>query len=310
MSVVYALFILVIVPFVGLIFSTSAGRGLRISRSYQGFTTGIVTGDETVRLSKVAFWILYPNVLAVASYLLLYLSDAAPSRAAIATIPVFWLELLIWLSILRRLSLVNWKLYIAEVIISHLIGIWFCATLFHLKPSELIPEQNDLVMQFWLLVAGFLITVVTDLSESPFDSEKKLENYWVKNARSIINKHFLDEGIQRGTDLWYLILAILVKENYERPPMFRKLETYYGKTTGIGQVSVKNLSDEESIKMSVELISTYYNDYLTRLDEGTYSDWEMVRDVAEKYNPDEDYISDVSRVFFRLKQSKNIQIKD
>lgn len=116
------------------------------------------------------------------------------------------------------------------------------------------------------------------------------------------------EAVANGTDP-ELVLAIMVAENLQRPPWFRRLERIKGwfwpeGTYGVMQVhSERPISDEESIRLAVSGRLKGLRIPMSLYGDQAFVDHKALRHVIMQYNPDPRYADTVSQIVSELRSS-------
>lgn len=292
-------FVVFLVPVFGIIFISLLGSAIGVTNHYQGFSNGVLTGSGYIKVSKVLFWVLYANFLGVCSYLILSFINVSEASIGAYSAVLFWIFLALWIRVFGRLSLVNIKLYVAMALLSIGLAFWLKNTIFELEPSELVPETSDVIFQFWLLATAFFVAVIIDISESGFDYEPKKRKFWIRSALRIQDKGFVPK--KYTGNLRALILAILVKEDFERPKVFRIFERPFGKTTGIGQMPGRGHSDSKSAMLACDKISDLYQNASLEVEETDYKELSIAQKVAFDFNHSYEYSYEISDIYQVLK---------
>lgn len=165
-----------------------------------------------------------------------------------------------------------------------------------LPKKSLLPNLKTAGNELWLALLVFVYAVGNNIVISDSRSWARRNSY-VRHSYRSAQTHYgqtVDESI--SDDLLKLITyAIIVFENYCRPPVVRVLERAWpsknGRTTGIMQVaSAVPLSDEQSVKLGVEILSKSWEKHIH---DGR---WDRIRNVIADYNKDSDYVYKVMEV--------------
>lgn len=287
--------LIILIPIFGFIFSTFLGKLKKISNQYQGFTQGNVEGTITEKLTKVISWILYPQLLAIFLYLFsYYVFSKEVSLSAWVLVPVFWVELLIWIIVLGRLKLVSVGLFSLQMITSVGLSIVFLKRIFIIGPKRIIPDDSDIVFQFWILVLIYLVLTSIKINEDKKSEESRNKSYY-KNKAQKFNKKYSDQLKKQDKEIKDVVIAILIKENFERPKIFRIFEKRFGETTGIAQVKGK-FSDNESVVECIKIIKKRKS----TCDKSEYIPGAMswYEQALYDYNYDVDYVNSVLEILY------------
>lgn len=169
------------------------------------------------------------------------------------------------------------------------VGVGTAAIISRSTLEPLVPPVSDLSATLWTgLVAGVVGVYVLRLSESG----SKDRDFLLKASRQSIPPelwaHAAVESKAAGVDAT-LTHAMMIAENLNRPPWFRRLELLKGKvfpagTYGIMQVASSTpLSDKESIDQAIHsrLVSAP-----SMVDSRGWPDSQAVRRFAKTYNDD------------------------
>lgn len=300
LTIIFILLVL-IVPLSALLISTSIGKGLKVSTVYQGFSNGIMTGEQGAPLNKSIFWILYPNMFSIPIYLILFWIDFKHPNYASLFVPVFWGYFTLWIFKIHRQLLVEWPLYITIQMFSLLLSVWFSFAVFQYEPQELTPDKSDVIFQFWFGILIFSLTIINEFQTNRSDYNKKLARYWKSSALDIEKMELIPPSLEKDSDLYLLLLAVLVKENFERPKIIRRFDR---RTHGIAQVQGERIDDKTSVKLALELIRSAYEKYLNDNSDNQIWDSNMGYSIGLAYNNnDEQYANNISEIFQSLKEN-------
>lgn len=194
------------------------------------------------------------------------------------------IRLYITKNILRREDLMNSSFYIQIYGIS-ITGCYLINQCFISKVVSVFPSAEEMKVGIWLLIILFLYFVIKKHIHIQYREqvstfgEKKQEYILVQYVR-LKNLYHNDIKL-KDKELYPLIYAMMVYENYKRPSFFRKIDnisyrfTGKEKKMGIMQMTSKTeIDDKTSIKLAtkkIEKISesiktkgkkTYYQDIL------------------------------------------------
>lgn len=150
---------------------------------------------------------------------------------------------------------------------------------------RIVPESADLSTTLWTAAfAGIIGAFVLAVSRGEAPSMTQL----VARSRSTLSKQlwsFIEnEAQQQGADVW-LVQAVALTENLQRPSWFRRLERMGGNIVGRGTYGVMQVTsegpidDEESVRVAIRK-------YFAGTGKQGVLDYEEVRGVLKSYNPD------------------------
>jgi len=162
------------------------------------------------------------------------------------------------------------------------------------QAGPLIPEVDEIVTGLWTAFsAGIVAVFLTDrrVSGSP-------DSYAVIGAavRDIAPEHkaWCEKYSAASDTDARLLQTVLVVESLSRPRWFRKLEDISARimkrsgTYGLMQVTSDHpVSDEESVEIAAR---DHFAGLQVPLDENDYLDWEELRRLFARYNPDDQYV--------------------
>jgi hypothetical protein len=191
--------------------------------------------------------------------------------------------------------LINWPRFVTHCAIGIMAAV--AAFKFLVLPKKsLLPDLETAGNELWLALLVFIYAVGNNVVIGDSRSPTRRNSY-VRHSYMTARAHFgniIDDNIK--DDLLKLIVyAIIVFENYCRPPVVRSLERAWpsqnGRTTGIMQVaSPKPLSDEDSVRKGLDILSKSWENH-------THEEtWERIQSVIAEYNKDDGYIYKVNEV--------------
>lgn len=173
---------------------------------------------------------------------------------------------------------------------------WLAYHFLILPNRSLLPDLDAAGNELWLAILAFLYAAANKatLSGGPGDSRR---NAFIKRSYEkaegefgeLINEKISDDQLQLIT------YAILIYEDYCRPPLTRMLERMLfwkrDRTTGVMQVASSTaLTDRESVELGTQKLLTSWKAFA---DEGIYS---RVHSTIAAYNQDMVYVSRVLEV--------------
>lgn len=191
--------------------------------------------------------------------------------------------------------LINWPRFLIHSGFGILVA--YAAFEFLVLPKKsLLPDLETAGNELWLALLVFLYAVGNNvvISDSRAPSRR---NSYVRHSYIAARARFgtmIDESIKDDL-LKLMVYAIIVFENYCRPPVVRYLERVWpsrnGRTTGVMQVASLNpLSDEDSVRKGLQIISRSWENH--KHDET----WGRVQRVVADYNRDDEYVYKVNEI--------------
>jgi hypothetical protein len=205
---------------------------------------------------------------------------------------------ILYIFIYDKQEIVNWIKIVIQILFGLMIGWWAFYALI-LPKQDIFPDAKNIGNELWVMIALFLYTIVNKI-ETPSGPSNKRKNRYIKK-RYLEFKSKYDKIISTDIDLTIQLItyAILIYENYNRPPLIRSIERMVfpklSKTLGIMQVSTSYLiSDEESVVLGLariqnaKMIALNNNEKITA--------YFFVSRILAEYNKDDDYIDDVMNV--------------
>jgi len=238
-------------------------------------------------------------------------------------------RLLFNLIITNRILLMNWSRQIITDLAIVVLA-YFSYTKIIITKENLIPDFSTFSEELWIIIAIFIYQVFNKVQLSSNSTIKRKDNY-IKNRLSKFKKNY-DNTIRESINnekLIALIYSIMIYEDFNRPKGIRLLENFVHKLTkkphtlGVMQVNTnKKISDLESVKMGVDKVQRCYKRlpeifkekekkekfdddetfYNTGIDVNKFranrkiSQWEIEREILKDYNPDNNYINEVSEL--------------
>lgn len=218
------------------------------------------------------------------------------------------IELLIRLcyvkNILRREDLLNTTYYVQIYGIS----IFFCYLVnsnFISEVNSVFPSAEEMRVGVWLLIILFIYFVLKKHvhfqykeQQSTFASRKQ-EYILVQYTRF---KNQYQKSIKlKEKELFPLVYAMMIYENYRRPAFFRKIDlilyrfTGSEKKLGIMQISTRSeINDLDSIKMSVKRIEKIVEKI------GKKSKKNIISNILEEYYSHENYIKNIQDIYEKI----------
>lgn len=266
-------------------------------KEYQGFTTRFFNNrDSAISTSSVIFWITIVPSFSMLSYLV---ANFLLNRWILISYiwllsPIFWLMEFLWVILLNRFMLINKSFILLIGLASTILNFYLSRLIFTGNIKDILPDNSDSAWQLYVFISMFLVSLIQALYNQ--------ENYLLKQQKYIANKTELYKKkykILNNLDntLQDLIIAILIKEDFERPPIFRVFENlFHCKTRNIAQNDSQN--DWHSIYILIRNIVEGLGN-----DDEKYS-VENVKSVLKRINTSDDYVEDVYNLYNGLYVSR------
>lgn len=231
--------------------------------------------------------------------------------------------------ITNRGRLINWiRQIITDIAIILLSYLSYNSII--INRENLIPDFSTFSEELWIIIAIFIYQVFNKVNLSS-NSTIKRKNKYIKNRILKFKKEY-DTIIREKVNnerIIALIYSIIIYEDFNRPKVIRLLENIVHKITnkphtlGVMQVySKKIVSDIESVKLGTDKIINCYNrlpvifqkikeereiendelldnigiDIKKFNQNRKISQWEIERELLKDYNPDNNYIHEVSEL--------------
>jgi hypothetical protein len=171
---------------------------------------------------------------------------------------------------------------------------------------QLVPAPHEFVNTFWTTAFVALLTayialnakVQRDPVQAVVRSEAEVGRDLIDQARNAATKARADEN---------LVVAVLLTENLQRPPWFRRLERAKGRlfregTYGVMQVRAdRPISDSESIRLAV---TDFLAGVQLRYHDEYNVDEESLKAALRAYNNSDNFVSLGSDVFKALQKRR------
>lgn len=202
-----------------------------------------------------------------------------------------------------RVLLLNWPKEIGQgtIIIA---GAKLLDDQFISERVNLFPDLSTVGTEIWLLIGLFLFHVANQMRFESAASERRKIRYVLARAK-LFRRRFSPELsiVPANSRLRALILAIMIYEDFNRPRPARIVENVahrfgLARTLGLMQVtSDVPLSDKESVARGVrKVLQTWEKESLVDHGYESYQEYMTMREILKDYNPDDDYISEVSSI--------------
>lgn len=232
---------------------------------------------------------LAPAVFMVALSAAAVASGHADLRVGIYWIAIYYYALrVIYILAMNIHRLVSWPRFVFHSGVG-LAAAWLVYHTLILPNRSLLPNLDTAGNELWLAIFAFLYAAANNVTVSGGPGARR-RNFFIKRSYdhaersygALINERISDDKLQLIT------YAILIYEDYCRPPSMRTLErlSFWKKerTTGIMQVASSTaLTDEESIKLGAQKLSVSWQRFA---EENLY---DRTLSTITDYNKDSDY---------------------
>lgn len=254
---------------------------------------------------NLAFRILAPGVYTVFIAIILYLVDANILVNNIWFIAIWYTILNLIVSILfGRFALIN-KL---QYILTHVLAIFVAYCFYVLSLSKgtffILPDSDNFRTELWVILILFFYAVLVNYEPNQAKYVQKKEKYIQSRYKFFCNKYqkIIEADPFKVDLLQKLFFAIMILEDLNRNVLTRFIERAlfpFGlvRTTGIMQVSsTQNLTDNKSVALAKRRIQQIYTDNENKFE----NNYDLIKHIAEKYNPSGEYIQGIIEVFREL----------
>jgi hypothetical protein len=209
--------------------------------------------------------------------------------------PYYYIIRAVVIFLLNRQRLISWPRYVGHAFVG-IVAAQLAYKYLILPNRSLIPDLEAAGNELWLAMLAFLYAVANKipLSGGPGDRRRNaFVNTHYASARRQFGK-LIDSKIDDEV-LKLIAYAVLVYEDYCRPPAIRALERLAiwkeMRTTGIMQVSAQSaLTDEESVVRGLDMLVASWSQH------GDEEIWGRVRSTIVDYNKDDGYFNRVDEV--------------
>jgi hypothetical protein len=201
--------------------------------------------------------------------------------------------------LLGRGRLLNWPLLLLQSSVS--IGAAFLTYRHLILPRHpLFPKAADVGSQLWVIIALFLYATFNSARSSSAGPERRKVAY-IRRQYSMLSAAYgslVTEGVKGRADLVAIAYAIMIHENFNRPPLLRSLERLLGprlvKTFGLMQVQASTrLDDSTSVRLGLEKLQAAYDRFAAKRGG---DQWSMAHAVVADFNRDDEYIMEVMQI--------------
>ena len=220
-----------------------------------------------------------------------------------------WFKIIV---ILNRIELYDWKMEIRIFLIGVILNLWIYYN-FVIKTDQIFLSAEELREEIWISCFLFILVLIRDYIYNHEKISSKKES--LKKKEYIISKYYkykkkYDKLVKvKNIDISNLIYAIMIYENYNRPPIIREIEKIKllisgHATLGIMQVSVTNLiNNEESIKLGVNKI---LKEIKKEKKEKNFS----ISNIIQNYNNGEKYKAEVMYIYEIIRKENGYNDQD
>lgn len=263
-------------------------------KEYQGFTTRFFSDKDTeISINSIIFWTFLIPIYSIFMYLfrVLIITDNEFSYIWLIS-PIFWVVLLIWIILLNRINLVNKTFIFLIGFTSSILNYYISNVLFTGNLSDLEPNKSNVSWQLYSIVFLFLASLIQIIYNN--------DNYLLKRKNYIKSKILLYKTRYKlisnlEDSVKCLILAILIKEDFERPPIIRAVEILFNrKTRHIAQ------NDAQNDWHSVYLLT---RDVVTQVNQSKGVELEKIMgEILYKINNSQRFKEDVENLYWNVKE--------
>ena len=297
-----------------------------VDRGY--VTLSLIAADDTMPAFNFVFKTLTPLVQYILFIALCQI--VTPLAFLLANsymiIVYYWLYRGLYYILRGAFHLANWPIFLLYMIVSVGIAIWIYG--FVESVDSILPDKEALRDQLWILIAIFVYQVVNGLQINRTGTEDRKHRYALSKYHEFAKKYseVVDANCEYEVDA-DLLYAIMIVENYNRPPLVRMVEnlkfrlSHKRMSLGIMQVKTdKMIDDKESIRQAAGIISKLRQEYIGNRNEeevgalgrlGSY-----IHTLAEKYNGGNwEYAREVREIFetinsMHIKDVYDVDLKD
>lgn len=297
-----------------------------VDRGY--VTLSLIAADDTMPAFNFVFKTLTPLVQYILFIALCQI--VTPLAFLLANsymiIVYYWLYRGLYYILRGAFHLANWPIFLLYMIVSVGIAIWIYG--FVESVDSILPDKEALRDQLWILIAIFVYQVVNGLQINRTGTEDRKHRYALSKYHEFAKKYseVVDANCEYEVDA-DLLYAIMIVENYNRPPLVRMVEnlkfrlSHKRMSLGIMQVKTdKMIDDKESIRQAAGIISKLRQEYIGNRNEEELGALERlgsyIHTLAEKYNGGNwEYAREVREIFetinsMHIKDVYDVDLKD
>lgn len=277
----------------------------------------VVIQEDTAPLFNYLFKVLAPIV-----YIILLTALFQVLGLHQLTKNIYWIVIDYWIIrisaviLLGHIRLINWLTQILYWSSSIALAIWFQSVVG--KVNTILPDPQSLLEELWLLIIVFLYSIFNKVEISRAGSQRRKERYIDTQYLKFRSRYEqLVSECSKAPIIESITYSVMIYENFNRPPFARFLERLIFANSknmhsfGIMQVqSVKPLTNEDSIRLGIEIIKNAVRHYAAVNEQSWVSYYELIQEVSKLYNGgNANYSSEVYNIFEQLR-SKYYPIKD
>lgn len=220
-----------------------------------------------------------------------------------------------------RFRLLNWRMQITHAVVASVLA-WVVYRQLIVVKSHLVPDFSSMANQLWIVIAAFIYALFNKITIST-DSADRRKRQYIDSRYKTYRARYIDiiRSEVRDSRLEALVFAIMIHEDFNRPPVFRAVERalfFVGaaKTLGIMQVqSDRCISDSESVRMACQRLASDFNaatdklgtDQLYGTSEAYWrkqqKEREELRKIMGRYNRSTEYCDEVQRLYDLIRYS-------
>lgn len=224
-------------------------------------------------------------------------------------VPLYWLLRLAYIALKNYFLYINWRYELLAMGVSLLLGegVFFLVLRPLLRAGEtvFIPLE-DLRNAVWFAIIAYVTKVVWEVVKSAFEAgaifpPERRARIIMKKYRRFSGKYQtellrLTEDLPDRREFLCLVYAVMIYEDYNRPPVWRLAERLAKRllprremTLGIMQVRTgRDITELESVRLGTEKLLEAY------LDSG------CIEDAVRAYNRSGEYLREVEAIFYVL----------
>lgn len=200
---------------------------------------------------------------------------------------------------LARVSLINWTTFGPQAVFGTTAA--YLAYRYLIVPrSPLFPNATTIGNELWIAVALFLYATTNNIRISSAGTIRR-KNRYIERQFSELRRAYskLVEGQFPERYMELVPYAVMVHENFNRPPLVRRIERLMfprlSRTLGIMQVRAETrVSDDESVSIGVAELRRLFEETRSELVAAkTSSKAALLYGTLAKYNRDQRYVTEV-----------------
>lgn len=287
--------------------------------------------DEEAPAFNYLYRILSPTVYIILISTIFYKFSLDSFVKNIFLIPIYYVVFRLLFNLAtNRLLLINWTRQtitdLAIIILSYLVY-----TKIIITKQNLMPDFSTFSEELWIIIAIFIYQVLNKVELSSSATINRKNNYIKKRFLNFKNKYHSIITKQINNDkLIAVIYSIMIYEDFNRPKAIRIVENIFQKfgskprSLGVMQITTdKSINDYESVVLAIKKISSHYyqipniiiekrknNEYYSSNYYEKLENWEIEREILKNYNPDNNYIDEVSELIYIISKELNCEQLD